>query len=80
MDDPNLQKDKWELSRYWEDASNVAKISISPTIAPSSRNLLERQESLALLGATARTGRWVEDHRTLDRVLMPNRLTSMTSL
>jgi len=44
MDDPNSQKDKWKLSRYWEDASNVVKISILPTIAPSSQNLPECQE------------------------------------
>jgi len=44
MDDPNLQKDKWKLSRYWEDASDAVKISISPTIAPNSQNLPERQE------------------------------------
>src|SRR6266850_1270710 len=78
MDDPNSQKDKWKLSRYWEDASNAAKINILPTIAPSSRNLPECQDSPALLGATAGTGRQAEDHRTLDRILMPNRLTSVT--
>src|SRR6266850_7570635 len=69
-DDPNTQTNTSKLSRYWEDASDVATISMSPANAPNFPRLPERP---APPKAVAGTGKQAEDHRTLDKGPTPNR-------
>src|SRR6267142_4431566 len=69
MDDPNTQISTSKLSRYWEDASDVATISMLPANAPNSLHLPETAPPEVVAG----TGKQGEDRRTPDNGPTPNR-------